>query len=227
MSLCSPARARQENWSPRPLLKSLPARPKLARGHKPGWPFLGPVAAARMLSRATLPRWEDEKPRRSGKVRPLAGGEAKTGRGVGLARELDLPSENPCRATTSRPATTGNRPNGIGITFVGEASIETYIEKCKENFLAIRRRRHKMVRELENNRMTLKEIRELMELRDWTPTRLAAAMDMSKDAVSRWFSDNHPPKGPASILMRIWLEESRAEKQPESKPSKQLAGAGK
>lgn len=64
--------------------------------------------------------------------------------------------------------------------------------------------------DLENTRMTQAEIRELMALREWTVTQLAYNLDLSKDAVSRWLGDDgHPPKGPASILMRMWLDQAR------------------
>jgi transcriptional regulator with XRE-family HTH domain len=68
-----------------------------------------------------------------------------------------------------------------------------------------------MVEDLENNRMTREEIRQLMALKGWTVTQLAARLDLSKDAVARWLGSEHPLKGPASILMRQWLEQARAQ----------------
>lgn len=69
-----------------------------------------------------------------------------------------------------------------------------------------------MVKDLENNRMTPKEIRKLMALKGWTVTQLASMLDLSKDAVARWLGgeDDHRLKGPASVLMRQWLDEAIA-----------------
>jgi DNA-binding transcriptional regulator YiaG len=57
--------------------------------------------------------------------------------------------------------------------------------------------------------MSTEEIRELMKLKGWTNTKLAAALDMSENGVKRWFVGDRHPSGPASILMRMWLDEAR------------------
>ena len=58
--------------------------------------------------------------------------------------------------------------------------------------------------------MSRAEIRELLKLKGWTQARLATELGMSEAAVSRWLTDRKAP-GPASRLMRQWLEESRKE----------------
>lgn len=60
-----------------------------------------------------------------------------------------------------------------------------------------------------NRTMEKKEIEELIELRGWTRTDLASEMGVTENAVHRWMAGNPKPKGPAAILMRIWLEEAR------------------
>lgn len=59
-------------------------------------------------------------------------------------------------------------------------------------------------------RMSKQEIEELMELRGWSKSRLAAELDLGENIVYRWLHDDRVPGGPASILMRMWLNESRA-----------------
>lgn len=55
------------------------------------------------------------------------------------------------------------------------------------------------------------EIRELMDLKDWSKTDLASALDLTENAVYRWLAPGSvgSPRGPASILMRLWLQEAR------------------
>lgn len=57
--------------------------------------------------------------------------------------------------------------------------------------------------------MTLDDIRELLELKGWTKTRLAAELSLTENTVNRWFHGSRAPGGPAAILMRIWLNEAR------------------
>ena len=59
--------------------------------------------------------------------------------------------------------------------------------------------------------MKKQEIEELMRLKGWSMTRLAAALDLSEGAVRRWFNDERMPGGPACIVMRLWLREARGE----------------
>ena len=59
------------------------------------------------------------------------------------------------------------------------------------------------------NRMSKSEITELMELKGWSRTKLAASLDLTETTVNKWMSDSRSPSGPASILMRMWLEEER------------------
>lgn len=61
-----------------------------------------------------------------------------------------------------------------------------------------------------HQRMSVEEIRELMNLRGWSETRLAAELDVSQWAVRKWMVGHNKPGGPASILMRQWLEESKS-----------------
>ena len=66
------------------------------------------------------------------------------------------------------------------------------------------------------NKMTIAEIRELMELRGWSQRELARHLEITEGAVTRWLKGEHPPAGPARILMRMWLIQARADgvKQP-------------
>jgi len=66
----------------------------------------------------------------------------------------------------------------------------------------------------EKFRMTPEEIQELMDLKGWSKTRLAAELGLTEHAVRRWLIDRAPPSGPAARLMREWLEEVKAEKGP-------------
>jgi len=53
------------------------------------------------------------------------------------------------------------------------------------------------------------DLSELMALRGWSKTRLAAELHLTEAAIHKWFRLGCVPDGPASILMRMWLEESR------------------
>lgn len=55
------------------------------------------------------------------------------------------------------------------------------------------------------------EIAELLTLRGWTRVDLASQLHVTENTVQRWFMWGQAPDGPASVLMRIWLKESRAE----------------
>lgn len=67
-----------------------------------------------------------------------------------------------------------------------------------------------MVNNREKKRMKPSEIVELMKLKGWSRTRLAAELDLTENAVYRWLDRSRGVSGPASILMRMWLEEARA-----------------
>jgi DNA-binding transcriptional regulator YiaG len=58
--------------------------------------------------------------------------------------------------------------------------------------------------------MSIEDIRELMALKGWRATHLAAALDLTETTVYRWLMGLGVPKGPARVLMRLWLEEARA-----------------
>jgi DNA-binding transcriptional regulator YiaG len=62
----------------------------------------------------------------------------------------------------------------------------------------------------EKRRMTRKEILELIGLRGWSRTKLAAELDVTENTVHQWISGRRQPSGPACILMRMWLEDSRS-----------------
>lgn len=66
--------------------------------------------------------------------------------------------------------------------------------------------------------MTKKDIQDLLDLKGWSQAELARQLDLSEAAISRWFSGQQHPTGPARILMRQWLTE--AKKKP---PAKQPA----
>lgn len=61
-------------------------------------------------------------------------------------------------------------------------------------------------------RMKREEIGELLKLKGWSRTRLAAELDLTENTIQRWFMSPNAVKGPASVLMRQWLEECRAGK---------------
>lgn len=62
-------------------------------------------------------------------------------------------------------------------------------------------------------RMKLAEIEELLELKGWSRTRLAAELDITENAVQQWFGQRRRNPGrTACVLMQIWLAEAR--KQP-------------
>ena len=63
----------------------------------------------------------------------------------------------------------------------------------------------------QGTRMTPAEIEELMKLKGWSKTRLAAELDLSENIVYRWINEERTPGGPASILMRQWLDQARAD----------------
>lgn len=66
----------------------------------------------------------------------------------------------------------------------------------------------------ENQRMTKREILELMRLKGWSKARLAAELDLGENIVHRWLTEkDRAPGGPASVLMRIWLKDARKEKE--------------
>jgi DNA-binding transcriptional regulator YiaG len=56
------------------------------------------------------------------------------------------------------------------------------------------------------------EIQELMDLRHWSRTQLAAALDVTEPTIHSWMSERRVPGGPAVILMRMWLEQCRLAK---------------
>lgn len=78
-----------------------------------------------------------------------------------------------------------------------------------------------MQNEKEKARMSKDEIIELLRLNGWTRTTLAAKLHLSANAVQTWISEGRNPSGPASILMRMWLDEARVREAANGK----LAGA--
>lgn len=58
--------------------------------------------------------------------------------------------------------------------------------------------------------VTPKELNELLILKyRGRKTYLAADLDIGEAAVSKWIYNGGCPRGPAAILIRMWLEESR------------------
>ena len=57
--------------------------------------------------------------------------------------------------------------------------------------------------------MKKNEILELLALKGWSRTQLAAELHLSENAVQKWIMQDRNPSGPASILMRMWLDEER------------------
>ncbi len=62
-----------------------------------------------------------------------------------------------------------------------------------------------------NRSMTKREIEELMRLKDWSRTNLASELDVTESSVHSWCSGRRVPGGPAVKLMRMWLEQARAD----------------
>lgn len=84
----------------------------------------------------------------------------------------------------------------------------------------------KSQRENEYNPMPVSDIEELMRLRRWSEAKLAAELDVHQTTVHYWRSGRNLPSGPAKILMRIWLDESREEEARVAKNGKhKLVGA--
>jgi DNA-binding transcriptional regulator YiaG len=63
------------------------------------------------------------------------------------------------------------------------------------------------------------EIAELLKLLGWSRTKLAAELDLTENTVQRWFMGDHEVKGPASVLMRQWLEEARRQSKKQTVPA--------
>jgi transcriptional regulator with XRE-family HTH domain len=66
--------------------------------------------------------------------------------------------------------------------------------------------------------VSVKEIRELLRLRGWSQAELARQLGLDPSAVCLWLSSDRKqmPRGPASILMRQWLEAAREEARKET-----------
>ena len=60
--------------------------------------------------------------------------------------------------------------------------------------------------------MSLDEVTELMELKGWSEAMLAGHLHYGEAAIVRWFKRGKVPDGPATVLMRQWLAEARAQK---------------
>jgi transcriptional regulator with XRE-family HTH domain len=73
--------------------------------------------------------------------------------------------------------------------------------------------------------MKIEDIQELMELKGWSLARLADALDLTENAVYRWVTGRHEPKGPAAILMGMWLKEARLEAEARPVPGKRKEAA--
>jgi DNA-binding transcriptional regulator YiaG len=59
--------------------------------------------------------------------------------------------------------------------------------------------------------MPPEEVRELLELKDWSTAKLAGELDVTENTVFAWLSGRRKAGGPARILMRQWLAEARRE----------------
>lgn len=68
--------------------------------------------------------------------------------------------------------------------------------------------------------MKLKEISELLLLKEWAREELARRLGVSRNTIDRWYSSKEDQRRYPSIIhvekMRAWLEEARSEarKQP-------------
>lgn len=59
--------------------------------------------------------------------------------------------------------------------------------------------------------MEKRDLLELLRLKNWSKTQLAGALDMTEAAIHSWFRGDRVPRGPAVVLMRLWLREARGE----------------
>lgn len=57
--------------------------------------------------------------------------------------------------------------------------------------------------------MPKSEIAELLRLTGWSRTELAYHLHVTENTVQRWFMNGFCPDGPASVLMRVWLDDAR------------------
>ena len=57
--------------------------------------------------------------------------------------------------------------------------------------------------------MTKEDIIELMEIKGWSRTQLAAQLDVTETTIFGWLSGRRHPGGPAKILMRQFLAEAK------------------
>jgi len=62
---------------------------------------------------------------------------------------------------------------------------------------------------MENNRIGPADIRRLLKFRGWKQIELARALDVHKSLITHWLTGFRTPDGPAAILVRQWLNESR------------------
>lgn len=60
--------------------------------------------------------------------------------------------------------------------------------------------------------LSLDDVRKLLALKGWTKVRLAQELELSEDAIHKWFRRGHALSGPAAIIMRQWLAEARSER---------------
>lgn len=60
--------------------------------------------------------------------------------------------------------------------------------------------------------MTIADVRELLELKEWTRMDLAYNLEMTEGGVHRWFREEYIPRGPANVLMKMWLNQARLER---------------
>lgn len=67
-----------------------------------------------------------------------------------------------------------------------------------------------MINDIGIHRMKREEIAELLKLKGWSRTRLAAELDLTENTIQRWFMSENAVKGPASVLMRQWLDQCKS-----------------
>lgn len=64
-------------------------------------------------------------------------------------------------------------------------------------------------------KMTASDIKRLMKLKGWNQAELARKLELTEGSITRWLTGEHPPRGPARILMRQWLDEAIEESEKE------------
>jgi len=95
---------------------------------------------------------------------------------------------------------------------------------CNTFLLQLSERVVMMLGGKENRGMSREEMLELMKLKGWSITMLAAQVRGVEETIYRWLKAGAPDKA-ESILMRMWLEEEQSKLKNQSPSKAKLARA--